>query len=246
MQRPPFVRHAKRSGVGHEDIEFSYIVIQRGARPDRVVSNVGRIGEVGRRSIKSSTTPMKELEVHVEGAESALPSRTEIPEVADPDHGLSPSEIHTQLRLEAYQWPRLIFPPMKKGAHIIMDACTFDGVSYPHIHILWLTEILGKIMRLNIPKSQGKQPYFDARKSTWGDIFPHPPRSRALVRFVPDNSTQPLSGKDIGRRKDSHKERERLSYEAIADAIRENRKKSKREFARTRESKVWKVDDDDN
>lgn len=101
-------------------------------------------------------------------------------------------------------------------------------------------------MRLTITKSQGKQIFYDARKSTWGDIFPHPPRSRALVRFVPDNSTlaQPLSGKDIGKRVDSHKERERLSYEAIADAIRENRKKSKREFARTRGSKVWEDDND--
>lgn len=136
MQRPPFVRHTKRSGIGHEDMEFSYIVIQRGARPDRVDTNVGRIGEVGKRSKRGSNTPMKELEVHVEGAESALPSQTEILEVADPDHGLSPSEIHAQLRLEAYQWPRLVFPSMKKGAHIIMDTCISEGLSCPHIHIL--------------------------------------------------------------------------------------------------------------
>lgn len=132
MQRPPFVRLTKRSGIGHEDIQFSYVVIQRGARPDRVDSNVGRIGEFGKRSKK---TTLNELEIHVEGAESAIPSQTKNLEVADPDHELSPSELHAQLRLEAYQWPRLIFSPMKKGGHAILDACTVEGVSCPHIPI---------------------------------------------------------------------------------------------------------------
>ena len=100
-------------------------------------------------------------------------------------------------------------------------------------------------MRLTITRSQGKQAFYDARKSRWGDIFPHLPKNRALVRFVPDNSKTPIMGGDIGKRGDTHKERERLSYGAIADAIRENRKKSKREFALTRGSKVWEIDDED-
>jgi ribosomal protein RSM22 (predicted rRNA methylase) len=100
-------------------------------------------------------------------------------------------------------------------------------------------------MRLTITKSQGKQAFYDARKSKWGDIFPHPPKNRAIVRFVPDSSKKPSSGEDIGKRGDTHKKRERLSYAAITDAIRENRKKSKRDFARTRGSKVWELDDDD-
>ena len=141
IQRPSFVRLTKHSGIGHEDIQYSYVVIQRGARPDRVNTNVGRMGEVGKRALAAemlSKTPMKELDVHVEGAENALgvlPSQTEVPEVLDPDHGLSLSEVQAQLRSEAYQWPRLIFPPLKKSRHIILDACTVDGASYSHIHI---------------------------------------------------------------------------------------------------------------
>ena len=131
MQRPPFVRLTKRSRIGHEDIQFSYVVIQRGARPDRVDTDVGRIGEIGKRVKKVSK--IKELEVHVEGAESDLPSQAEIPEVADPDHELSPSQVQAQLRLEAYQWPRLIFPPLKKSGHSILDACTGEGMSCLHI-----------------------------------------------------------------------------------------------------------------
>ena len=193
-----------------------------------------------------SKISIKELEVYVEGAESDLPSQTEILEVADPDHGLSPSEVQAQLRLEAYQWPRLIFPPLKPGGHAILDACTVEGVYCPHIPMLYLTEILGKIMRLTITKSQGKQPFYDARKSKWGDIFPHPPKNRALARFVSNNPAMPSLGEDIGKRGNSHKERESLSYKAIANDIRQNRKKSKREYALTRGSKVWEVDDDDD
>lgn len=129
MQRPPFVRVTKRSCVGFEDIQFSYVVIQRGARPDRVDTQVGRMGEFGKKAKGGSKTPIKELEVHVEGTESALPSQTEILEDPDPDHGLSLSELQRQLRLEAYQWPRLIFSPMKKGGHAILDACTSEGES---------------------------------------------------------------------------------------------------------------------
>jgi hypothetical protein len=230
-------------------MQFSYVVIQRGARPDLVDTNSGRMGEIGIRALKAkrfSKTPIKELEVRVEGAESALPSETEIQqEEEDPDHGLSHSEVHAQLRLEAYQWPRLIFPPLKRGGHAILDACTIEGVSCPHISVFWLTDILGKIMRLTISKSQGKQPWYDARKSRWGDIFPHPPKNRALVRIVPDDPKMPFMGQDFGKRGDTHKRREILSYEAISDAIGESRKKSKRDYALTRGSKVWKDDDDD-
>ncbi|KAF8807962.1 Rsm22-domain-containing protein [Phlegmacium glaucopus] len=230
IQRPSFVRLTKRSGIGHEDIQYSYVVIQRGARPDRVDTKIGRIGEIGKRALAAerlSKIPIKELEVHVEGSGSTLPSEIEIPQPPlDPDHGLSPSEIQAGLRSEAYQWPRLIFPPLKKSGHAILDACTVDG----------------KIMRLTIPKSQGKQPFYDARKSSWGDIFPHPPKNRALERFVPVNSKKPSSGGDIGKRRDSHKHRESLSYQAVIDTIKEKRKVSKREYALSRESKVWEDD----
>jgi len=174
-------------------------------------------------------TLIKELEVHTEDWGSAPNlAKAELPQTPlDPDHELSLSEVQAQLRLEAYQWPRLIFSPLKKSGHIILDACTVDG----------------KIMRLTIPKSQGKQPFYDARKSSWGDIFPHPPKNRPLERSMPVNSKKPSSGEDIGKRRNSSKPRETLSYGAVADTIRANRKLSKPDYAHTRGSKVW--DDND-
>ena len=39
----------------------------------------------------------------------------------------SSSDLEGALRSEAYGWPRLVFPPLKKSGHIIIDACTREG-----------------------------------------------------------------------------------------------------------------------
>jgi ribosomal protein RSM22 (predicted rRNA methylase) len=35
--------------------------------------------------------------------------------------------------------------------------------------------------RHTIPKSQGRQEYYDARKVAWGDSFPHPPKNGPML-----------------------------------------------------------------
>ena len=97
-------------------------------------------------------------------------------------------------------------------------------------------------MRLTIPRSQGKQPYYDARKSSWGDMFPHPPKNAPQERYQPRfyrKGACPPSGSDIGKRKELHRKRECASYDGIADQMKEQKKLSKRDYARIREDKVW-------
>ena len=55
------------------------------------------------------------------------------------------------------RWPRLVVPPLKRGGHVIFDACCPSG----------------DVERFTVAKSHGKQEYYDARKSKWGDLFPH-------------------------------------------------------------------------
>ena len=100
---------------------------------------------------------------------------------------------------------------------------------------------LGKIMRLTIPKSQGKQPYYDARKSSWGDLFPHPPKNRPLERYQPlkQSKGDSATGSDIGKRRDLHKKRERASYNGLGEGLKEKKRMSKREYAKIRGEKVW-------
>ncbi|KDR85631.1 hypothetical protein GALMADRAFT_84637 [Galerina marginata CBS 339.88] len=233
IQRPSFVRRTKHSGVGHEDIEYSYVVIRRGPRPSPMNTSVGRVGAIGKRRVNEdrlANTPLKELEIYTDET-GAIPDKGNetpaIQPIVESKEGiLEPPELQAQLRREAYQWPRLVFRPLKKSGHIILDSCTSEG----------------KIMRLTIPKSQGKQPFYDARKSSWGDIFPHAPKNAPLERNLPKKKGQAgaSTGSDIGKRRDSFKDRERPSYTAVAEGIREKKKKSKRDFALTRGNKVWK------
>ncbi|ORY91654.1 mitochondrial small ribosomal subunit Rsm22-domain-containing protein [Leucosporidium creatinivorum] len=58
-------------------------------------------------------------------------------------------------------WPRLVAPPLKRSGHVILEVCTASGALERH----------------TIPKSQGRQAYYDARKVAWGDSFPHAPKN---------------------------------------------------------------------
>ena len=97
-------------------------------------------------------------------------------------------------------------------------------------------------MRLTIPKSQGKQPYYDARKSGWGDIFPHEPKNTPQERHQPlratrEGGTTPTKGADIGKRRRPDKTKERLSYEAVSESLKEKRKKTRRDRIRYLETR---------
>lgn len=61
-----------------------------------------------------------------------------------------------------------------------------------------------------VTKSQGKQPYYDARKAQWGDIFPH----EAKVA-------------DHGKR---HRERERAAATGLPKSVRAERIKYRQEI----------------
>ena len=99
------------------------------------------------------------------------------------------------LREEAYNWPRLVAPPMKRSGHVVMDVCAENGVyhlscprnhkhhkHHKHLKHLKLTLLLGNIQRITVPKSLSKQSYYDARKTYWGDLYPHTPKGRVIVR----------------------------------------------------------------
>lgn len=43
--------------------------------------------------------------------------------------------------------------------------------------------VAGSIQRLTISRSRGKQEFYDARKSSWGDSFPHEPTIPPVLRY---------------------------------------------------------------
>ncbi|KAJ6601394.1 Rsm22-domain-containing protein [Mycena vulgaris] len=222
LQRPSFVRRTKHSGQGHEDMEYSYIVIRRGPRPSNPETTIGRVGGVGQIALEKelqSQQTVKELFLDGEH-ETAKPaeeldSSAEHPKDIQAREDYTPAALTAALRLEAYHWPRLVFPPLKKSGHVILDGCTPEG----------------KIMRMTIPKSQGKQPFYDARKSGWGDIFPHPPKNPPQVRHQPQREKgkeRPVKGSDIGKRGGKDKVKG-VNYETLAVDLMAKRKKSRRD-----------------
>ncbi|GAA5927550.1 tRNA methyltransferase RSM22 [Sporobolomyces koalae] len=87
------------------------------------------------------------------------------------------------------EWPRMIAPPLKRSGHVILEVCAASG----------------EIERHTIPKSQGRQEYYDARKSAWGDQFPHAPKngpqpSPSTSSSLPSAFTDPLTN-DVGKPK---------------------------------------------
>lgn len=54
--------------------------------------------------------------------------------------------------------PRIARAPLKRSGHIVEDVCTPKGT----------------LERFVVAKSHGQQEFYDARKSQWGDLWPHP------------------------------------------------------------------------
>ncbi|PIL31515.1 hypothetical protein GSI_06217 [Ganoderma sinense ZZ0214-1] len=129
MERPEFVRKTKHSGSGHENMDYSYVVVRRGPRPAHNIDKVGRIGGVGLREFAKRTedsTPIAHLFLDVDhqklaDGEQASSHEPKLSEAAEDDYGLISAEITSALRQEAYSWPRLVFPPIKRSGHIILD-----------------------------------------------------------------------------------------------------------------------------
>lgn len=232
IQRPAFVRRTKHSGVGHEDVKYSYVVIRRGTRPATVplTSTLGREGRLSRIEHAKNNPDTREVVLDGSG-EGELAPKAEPPAVdQDP-------ELDDKLRQEAYSWPRLVFPPLKNGGHVILDVCANHG----------------KIIRMTVPRSQGKQPYYDARKSQWGDIFPHPPKNapqeRGQYKKKSDDDDGPasLAGNDIGKRKGrfeddtTGKKADKAAYAALKNELKDKRKaeKGKRKAAAADKASSW-------
>lgn len=96
----------------------------------------GRIGEVGKHELekREAKQPLAVLQLHedfvasqgaTEHVEEALGHEEAASEevVAPEDSGA----LDSALRQEAYHWPRLVFAPLKRSGHIILDACAPEG-----------------------------------------------------------------------------------------------------------------------
>jgi len=152
IQSPKFLRKTKHSDRGEEDKKYVYLVVARGPRPVVVaegeISELGRTGRVamehmekerakeegkgmfapvegsGSEHVQYERIPIKEA---VQEASSDKLAETNQDEAESSTSALDKNEMVDHIRNEAYSWPRLVGPPLKKGGHIIMDVCAASG-----------------------------------------------------------------------------------------------------------------------
>lgn len=196
LERPEFLRKTKHASRGHESIEYSYVVIRRGTRPrppaDTALWDAVPLGILKQRRLKRA----KILEVEVTDGQRAR-TKDRPSEIALEFHERSetPAEVRRRsrhwisdappraaddIRAESYHWPRILQPPLKRSGHVLLETCTKEGeLSFDYACFTrrlnesdCLSPLKGNIARHIIPRSQGKQHYYDARKAKWGDSFP--------------------------------------------------------------------------
>ena len=135
----------KHSGVGHKDIGYSYVVIQRGSRPP-LNSNSHAVGKAGPISYEEAQKDTKRsaLVLYPDAQTKNTPECTRIAKLRrwswNNGNPQTPVNIERSPRGSAYHWPRLVFPPIKCSGHIILDSCTPSGrISHGFIPLPVLT-----------------------------------------------------------------------------------------------------------
>ncbi|KAJ1336067.1 Mitochondrial small ribosomal subunit Rsm22 [Microdochium nivale] len=155
--RPPFLQKVlEAKWRNHEDIDFSFVVVQRGT-----TSNVANDGSVvptnpdTAKHVPPTESPANITNRAFQGYEHAnLPS-------------LNNSNDGVEAAPDARSLPRQILPPLKRTGHVTLDVCTPAGT----------------IERWTVPKSFSRQAYHDARKTRWGDLWALGAKTR-VVRSV--------------------------------------------------------------
>lgn len=129
--RPDFLQRIFGSKHrNHEDVEFSYVAVQRG---------------VDLRQTQGITQGKAETDAAFGGYEEDAPE-------SDAEVTTEPS---TDPNFNVLSLPRMVYTPMKRRGHVIMDVCTPES----------------KIERWTVPRSFSRQAYHDARKARWGDLW---------------------------------------------------------------------------
>lgn len=126
VERPDFLRRTKHSTNGEEDSKFSYVVFRRGARPaSSHHPNPHTLTKLGPMSEVSSKLP-----IFTKQPEEVLDERPvfdRMPVTASPAVIEDETAATEEMRQEAFSWPRIVAPPMKRSGHVVFDVCAPSG-----------------------------------------------------------------------------------------------------------------------
>lgn len=142
-------------GHNHEDVQFSYLAVQRGrdlrdATPNPTATTT-TTGDVVGDIIQGDTA----TDLAFAGYENTDAQRRNLLRAADKYHTPPPPLTLAHASTHPLSLPRILWPPLKRSGHVALDVCTPAG----------------KVERWTVAKSSGKVPYKAARKSEWGDLW---------------------------------------------------------------------------
>ena len=181
---PPFMRATTQQHRGDAATSYCYLVVQRGHRPSldasaaawtprvpeplqpHVPRSVQRLAESARTGVLDSLRSGREVDA------DETPDATDACTSALEDAGI---DEHRVMQTDAYAWPRLLRPPLKKGGHVTMDACCASG----------------DLRRFTLPRSAGRQAYQDARKALHGELYAHMHAGSRTSTSVPASASSP-------------------------------------------------------
>jgi ribosomal protein RSM22 (predicted rRNA methylase) len=189
--RPPYLQkiftaHRKGgSGKNFEDVQFSYLSVMRG-RDLREVNAEGG-SEEGKTAAGEKEKGEEEgvldgqdmanvsLDAsHQQQQQQAQQQVQVIQNSASTDSAFvgyenssSSTSAQAQQTVHSLSLPRVIFPPLKRAGHVILDVCTPSGT----------------LERWTVPRSFSRRAFRDARKSNWGDLWALGAKSR-IMRYL--------------------------------------------------------------
>ncbi|CCU98191.1 unnamed protein product [Malassezia sympodialis ATCC 42132] len=175
---PPFMRMTTRLLRGDATTEFCYVVIHRAARPslpDTQGSWAARVPAELQAHVPATVRHLTE-NARRGNLDTLRATRTVDPPVPVPVElercaaALAAAGIdeHHVMQVDAYAWPRLVRPPLKKGGHVTMDACCASH----------------DVRRFTVAKSAGRQAYQDARKVRHGELYAHTDKTGRSVALT--------------------------------------------------------------
>lgn len=143
--RPPYLqRILGAKDRNHEDVQFSYIAVQRGVDQRLPPSETEDHGQALVQGDAATAAAFA-------GHEHTYPG----PDAASDSSTATPSPSPSQPSANTLSLPRTILSPLKRRGHVILDVCTPSGT----------------LERWTVPRSFSKQAFRDARKARWGDLW---------------------------------------------------------------------------
>lgn len=182
--RPPQLQRVLgATDRNHDDVDFSYISVLKGRdlRNHEISSFkhlLDPLSAPANNATSSTTSPIPTkswLQECATGFADARPSDS--PRDADESESESASTLPPTYP-PSHLLPRLLYSPLKRRGHIILDLCT----------------PLGTLERWTVPRSFSRQAFRDARKAQWGDLWALGAKTR-----IPRSIKAGVSNKEIER-----------------------------------------------